>query len=174
MDKKQQILLRRLGRAYGKSARIYFEYASTPREYLAGYPVYMREADFLEELERVDCQDGVTMGAMASLLGITQGAATQIAARLVKKGFITKFRSKEDRRCIQVTLTQLGKQIALAHRAYEDHMYEELLFPMFENTTEEEIRLLIYYEEMVGRIFQKEEQYAPLAAGAAKILDHDT
>ena len=82
------------------------------------------------------------MGAMASLLGITQGAATQIAARLVKKGFITKFRSKEDRRCIQVTLTQLGKQIALAHRAYEDHMYEELLFPMFENTTEEEIRLV--------------------------------
>jgi len=157
MDKKQQALLRRLGRAYGKSARIYFEYANTPREYLAGYPVYMREADFLEELDRADSPDGVTMGTMASLLGITQGAVTQIATRLMKKGFVTKFRSKEDRRCIRVTLTQLGKEIALAHRAYEDHMYEELLVPLFEKTTEEEIQLLIYYEELVGKIFQKKE-----------------
>lgn len=90
MDKKQQALLRRLGRAYGKSARIYFEYANTPREYLAGYPVYMREADFLEELDRADSPDGVTMGTMASLLGITQGAVTQIATRLMKKRLCNK------------------------------------------------------------------------------------
>lgn len=157
MEKEQQILLRRLGHAYGKSARIYFEYANTPREYLTGYPVYMREADFLEELERAEFKEEVTMGTMASLLGITQGAVTQIATRLVKKGFITKFRSNEDRRCIRVALTPLGKKIALAHRAYEDHMYEELLFPMFEKLTEKDIQLLIYYEEIIEKFFQKED-----------------
>lgn len=36
-------------------------------------------------------------------------------------------------------------------------MYEELLVPLFEKTTEEEIQLLIYYEELVGKIFQKKE-----------------
>lgn len=53
-----------------------------------------------------------TSAHVARQVNIDPGAATRMLDRLEKKGFIGRCRSTEDRRVVNVTLTEAGRQVA--------------------------------------------------------------
>ncbi|MFR4625955.1 MAG: MarR family transcriptional regulator [Dorea formicigenerans] len=61
----------------------------TDREYVKGHKLYLREMHFLLF---VGISKELTMSEIAEKMNITQGAATQIAGRLLKKKLIEKRR----------------------------------------------------------------------------------
>ena len=54
--------------------------------------------------------DGIRVKEIADLLGITSSAATQLADILVKRGYLSRERSSEDRRALKVRLSDQGKK----------------------------------------------------------------
>lgn len=71
-----------------------------------------------------------TMTDVASQLGITVGTLTISINRLVKKEYVTRSRSEEDRRFVNIELTRKGKIAYRTHQSFHDgmvrYMIEEL------------------------------------------------
>lgn len=74
------------------------------------------------------------MTAVAKSLGVTTGTLTIAVNSLVKKGFVDRVRSEEDRRVVLVSLSAKGI------RAYEHHQrfHEEMIEAVVGQLTEEE------------------------------------
>ena len=152
MSSQREELIAQMGRAYRDAARKYYEYVTTPREYLPGYPMYMREVDFLYVLG-MGGEGGLSMGQLAVGLGVTQGAVTQIANRLLRKGKIRRYQSGIDHRRFLVETTPLGDQVRQGHSEYKKRMSQELARRVFSSLDEEQIRLLIWFENSVAEVF---------------------
>ena len=143
-------LIRALASAAKQTALRFHEYDRIPHEYLEGHTVYMREADFLELVG----DSGISIGQAAQKLRVTHSAASQIATRLEEKGYITKQRTKGDRRVGHVTCTALGQAIRAAHANYEERIYQQMAFA-FADLDAETLSRLIRFEKEIADIMEQ-------------------
>lgn len=91
----------------------------------------------------IDCPRNMT--AVAKSLGVTTGTLTISVNSLVKKGFVNRVRSEEDRRVVLVSLSEKGKQAYQHHRRF----HEEMIDAIVEQLTEEEKVIL---EKALGNL----------------------
>lgn len=80
-----------------------------------------------------------TMTDVADQIGITVGTLTTSINRLVKKEYVTRKRSEEDRRYVEIELTHKGK---LAHRVHEA-FHQLMVKNMIEGLSNEDNEVLI-------------------------------
>ena len=78
-------------------------------------------------IEAVGIGDPRNMSAVAKLLSITVGTLTIAVNNLVKKGYIERVRSKEERRVVLVSLTEKGKKAYQHHKRFHEEMVQSLL-----------------------------------------------
>lgn len=78
------------------------------------------------------------MTAVAKALAVTTGTLTISVNSLVKKGYVERMRSEEDRRVVLVTLTAKGKKAFDHHKRFHDDMIESVVLML----DEEEKRVL--------------------------------
>ncbi len=85
-------------------------------------------------IEAIGLGSPKNMTAVAKSLGVTTGTLTIAVNSLVKKGFVNRERSEEDRRVVLVFLSSKGE------RAYEHHkrFHEEMIDAVLSRLTEEE------------------------------------
>lgn len=85
-------------------------------------------------IEAIGLGSPKNMTAVAKSLGVTTGTLTIAVNSLVKKGFVNRERSEEDRRVVLVSLSLKGK------KAYEHHQrfHEEMIDAVIAQLTEEE------------------------------------
>ncbi len=94
------------------------------------------------------------MNVVAARLGVTLATLTTAVNKLVKKGFIGRGRSEEDRRKVLVRLTNSGRKVYRAHNLFHQRMINEALEGLSEN--EEVIlanalaKVRHFFEEMSG------------------------
>ncbi|KIR03514.1 hypothetical protein P261_02329 [Lachnospiraceae bacterium TWA4] len=88
--------------------------------------------------------NGGNMSAIASKLNITVGSLTTSMNALVKKGYVKRQRSEEDRRVVFICLTQKGM------KAYEHHeeFHKKMTQAVLDGFSKEEA-------EMIGQILEK-------------------
>ncbi len=67
------------------------------------------------------------MSEIAGQLHITMGTLTVMINNLVKKGFVERYKSEEDRRIVKVGLTKGGKQIYDIHELFHENLVDALL-----------------------------------------------
>jgi DNA-binding MarR family transcriptional regulator len=70
-------------------------------------------------------EDATMPSALAARLGLTRGAISKIAARLVDKGLIERAASKDDRRSHSLALTAAGRKLVPVLSALADRNDEE-------------------------------------------------
>ena len=94
------------------------------------------------------------MTAVARALGVTTGTLTISMNSLVKKGYVERVRSEEDRRVVLVSLTAKGK------RAFEHHekFHREMIRHVVEMLNEDEKRVLEKSLEGLNGFFRKMQQ----------------
>lgn len=80
-----------------------------------------------------------TMTDVADQIGVTVGTLTTSINRLVNKEYVTRDRSKEDRRFVEIALTHKGK---LAYRIHEA-FHEEMVKYMIEELSNDDHKILI-------------------------------
>ena len=88
----------------------------------------------------------LTMSEIAEKMNITQGAATQIAGRLLKKKLIQKKRNPEDKRYFIISLSPDGENVYQQYLEYDKIRNKERHF------TEKDIELILRYENLIQDI----------------------
>ncbi|MEG0578306.1 MAG: MarR family winged helix-turn-helix transcriptional regulator, partial [Niameybacter sp.] len=68
-----------------------------------------------------------TMTDVADQLGITVGTLTTSINRLVKKEYVSRRRSEEDRRYVEIEITQKGKLAYRVHEAFHQIMVQNMI-----------------------------------------------
>lgn len=90
-------------------------------------------------IEAIGTGEPRNMSSVAKTLSVTTGTLTIAVNSLVKKEYVDRKRSGEDRRVVLVSLTDAGK------RAYEQHkrFHEELIASILEQLSPEESKVLV-------------------------------
>lgn len=87
-------------------------------------------------------QASQNMSSIAKALGITVGTLTIAINNLVKKGYVSRARSENDRRVVLISLTQKGHCAFEHHRLFHEHMVDATVAGFNESDKETLIRAL--------------------------------
>lgn len=78
-------------------------------------------------MEAIGVAEAKNMTTVARSLGVTTGTLTISVNGLVKKGFVERIRSEEDRRVVLISLTEKGKEIHRIHEKFHEEMIDDLV-----------------------------------------------
>ena len=79
-------------------------------------------ANDMHVIEAIGIGRPKNMTSVAKSLSVTTGTLTISVNSLVKKGFVERVRSEEDRRVVLISLTEKGKQIYMKHKKFHDDL----------------------------------------------------
>ena len=145
--KEQRIkLIGKLLHQQGNTARAFVQYMDSDREYTADDKLYMREAHFVIA---IGPGEGRTMSEIAREMNVTQGAVSQIASRLEKKGYVC-------RRQIIAFLTEKGEQFYTEHQRYDESMHRQMDEIALNRFNEEELQCIFEYEQIMEMLLKEE------------------
>ena len=89
-------------------------------------------------IEAIGMDGAKNMTSVARSLEVTTGTLTIAINSLVKKGYVYRVRSEEDRRVVLISLSEKGRRAYLNHRRFHEQMIESVV----EELTEEEQQIL--------------------------------
>ncbi len=89
-------------------------------------------------IEAIGMDGAKNMTRVARSLEVTTGTLTIAVNSLVKKGYVNRTRSEEDRRVVLISLSEKGKRAYLHHRRFHEQMIDSVV----EELTEEEQEVL--------------------------------
>ena len=89
-------------------------------------------------MEAIGPDEAKNMTRVAKELEVTTGTLTISVNSLVKKGYVDRSRSEEDRRVVLISLSNKGKKAYLHHRRF----HEEMISAILAELSEEEQRVL--------------------------------
>ena len=98
-------------------------------------------------IEAIGMKEPKNMTTVARSLMVTTGTLTIAVNGLVKKGFVERTRSEEDRRVVLVSLTDKGREVYVSHEKF----HEEMVSAVTEELSDEEQAVL---EKALGRLNQ--------------------
>ncbi|MDD2968493.1 MAG: MarR family transcriptional regulator [Lachnospiraceae bacterium] len=78
-------------------------------------------------MEAIGTGAAKNMSTVAKALGVTMGTLTISVNSLVKKGYVQRTRSDEDRRVVLVSLTERGRHAHEHHRIFHERMITEIV-----------------------------------------------
>ena len=93
-------------------------------------------ANDMHVIEAIDMEEARNMTSVARSLGVTTGTLTIAVNSLVKKGYVERVRSEEDRRVVLVSLSEKGKKAYLHHRQFHKQMIEAIVEELSEEVLE--------------------------------------
>ncbi len=89
-------------------------------------------------IEAIGMEGARNMTSVARSLEVTTGTLTIAVNSLVKKGYVDRVRSEEDRRVVLVSLSDKGRRAYLHHRRFHEQMIDSVVAEL----TEEEQQVL--------------------------------
>lgn len=78
-------------------------------------------------MEAIGTQQAKNMTSVAKALEVTTGTLTIAVNSLVKKGYVERVRSEEDRRVVLVSLSEKGQKAYLHHQQFHQQMIDAIL-----------------------------------------------
>ncbi|MFP4697640.1 MAG: MarR family winged helix-turn-helix transcriptional regulator [Eubacteriales bacterium] len=90
-------------------------------------------------IEAISANKRQNMSTTAKKLQITVGTLTIAINNLVKKGYVSRTRSEEDRRVVLIALTNKGKRAFVHHAKFHKQMIDETI----KNLSDEEIKVFV-------------------------------
>ena len=84
-------------------------------------------ANDMHVIEAVDMEGARNMTSVAKTLGVTTGTLTIAVNSLVKKGYVERVRSEEDRRVVLISLSEKGRKAYLHHQRFHEQMIEAIV-----------------------------------------------
>lgn len=90
----------------------------------------------MHTIEAIGMREKRTTGEVAKSLSITVGTLTVAINNLVKKGYVERVRSEEDRRIVRLQLTNRGRLFYRAHQHFHKSMVKAALEEMSQDEKE--------------------------------------
>lgn len=93
-------------------------------------------------IDAIGSNETKNMSALAKKLKVTVGTLTIAINNLVKKGYVNRLRSKEDKRVVLISLSDKGKRAYAKHEKFHQDMVEQIISGLDEQQTEDLIEML--------------------------------
>ena len=84
-------------------------------------------ANDMHVMEAIGNGQPKNMTSVAKALSVTTGTLTISVNSLVKKGFVERVRSEEDRRVVLISLTEKGRRLYTKHQKFHREMVESIV-----------------------------------------------
>lgn len=84
-------------------------------------------------IDAIDVHEPKNMTSVAHALSVTTGTLTISVNGLVKKGYVERVRSEEDRRVVLISLTEKGRKAYAQHELFHKEMIDAVVTDMPEN-----------------------------------------
>lgn len=81
----------------------------------------------MHAINAISMYEHKTASQVAKELHLTPGTLTSTIDRLVKKGYVERLRSKDDRRVVRLGLTKKGRVEYRAHAAFHEKLVKQFL-----------------------------------------------
>ncbi len=117
-----------------------------------GYPDITNNE--IHVIEAIGMGEPKNMSSIARSLSVTVGTLTISMNSLVKKGYVVRQRSEEDRRVVLVSLSEKGREVFCRHESFHKAMIDEVI----DGLDEEELKVLLAMVKKLNtwfRSFQK-------------------
>lgn len=114
-----------------------------PRDFEVGVPLYPSE---IHTIEAIGAHEPINAKALAQALGITNGAVTQIADKLQKKGLVEKFKIDGNQKTVYIKLTALGHTAEQAHDRFHEKAYQSIAEYLSSLTEEQRNAILVFLD----------------------------
>lgn len=105
----------------------------------------------IHTIEAIGMYSSKTMSEVAAILDITVGTLTIAINHLVRKGYVQRNKSEEDRRMVYISLTKRGK---LAYRIHQK-FHSDMVKATIQGLTEDEEKLLIMSLDKLNHFFKE-------------------
>lgn len=93
-------------------------------------------------IEAIGKEEPKNMSTIAKSLSVTVGTLTIAINNLVKKGYVNRVRSEEDRRVVLISLSEKGVKAYDHHKRFHEEMVEATLEGLNDSETEVLVRAL--------------------------------
>ena len=90
-------------------------------------------------IEAIGIEEPKNMSTIARKLSVTVGTLTISMNSLVKKGYVVRRRSEEDRRVVFISLSEKGRNAYFHHKRFHEQMIQGAI----DGLTEEELSALV-------------------------------
>ena len=113
-----------------------------------GVTLSMNDVHILENIKKASDN---SMSHIARRLMITQGTLTTNVAKLIKKGFVVKYKDEDDKRITRLTLTEKSNEVLNIHDEFHANMIDKAIGDL--NLNENEVlnesleNILAYFRE---------------------------
>ncbi len=113
-----------------------------------GVTLSMNDVHILENIKKASDN---SMSHIARRLMITQGTLTTNVAKLIKKGFVVKYKDEDDKRITRLTLTEKANEVLNIHEEFHANMIDKAIGDL--NLNENEVlnesleNILAYFRE---------------------------
>ncbi len=101
-------------------------------------------------IEAIGIDERKNMSAVARELSVTIGTLTIAVNSLVKKGYVERVRSEQDRRVVYISLTAKGEK---AYRHHEE-FHRQMILATIDGLSEEETRILVKALSNLNQFFR--------------------
>ncbi|MBI9109437.1 MAG: winged helix-turn-helix transcriptional regulator [Spirochaetales bacterium] len=95
-----------------------------PRPFGTSQLLYQSEIHFIDAIEP---GDGLNASSLSQKLGITNGAVTQIADKLLRKKLIEKYKKENNKKEVYLRLTTEGEIAFENHRLFHKDLNDKML-----------------------------------------------
>lgn len=102
-------------------------------------------------IEAIGLEEPKKMSVIAKRMSVTTGTLSRAVDSLEKKGYVRRQRSKQDKRVVNITLTERG---VLAYRHHEK-FHQDMIAFVLDHISEEESRVLRRALERLMGYFQQ-------------------
>ncbi len=108
MDELKKIIIRELADKFIRIHNKLKVLEKIPSNYGIGKPLQMSETQFIQAVGR---NPGINVTGLASTIGVTKGAISQMTQKLVEKGLVKKDKNSENNKEVLLILTETGKEV---------------------------------------------------------------
>ena len=102
-------------------------------------------------IDAIGNEESRSMSVLARKLRVTVGTLTIAFNSLVKKGYVARIRSKEDKRVVLISLSEKGKRAYNKHKMFHEEMVKTITFGLDEAQTKDLIKMLVSIQHFVDR-----------------------
>ncbi|MDF9824702.1 DNA-binding MarR family transcriptional regulator [Breznakia sp. PF5-3] len=89
-----------------------------------GVDLSMNEVHIIENIEKGSDN---SMSHLAGRMMVTQGTLTTNVAKLIKKGYVEKYRDEKDKRVFRLVLTEKAKPILSIHEDFHHNLIDKAI-----------------------------------------------
>lgn len=101
-------------------------------------------------IEAIGVRKPKNMSSIAKALSVTTGTLTIAVNGLVRKGYVNRERSEEDRRVVLISLTEKGQRAYQHHAEFHDQMIKAISADM----EEQELEILVRSLDKLNAFFK--------------------